>query len=83
MLDTSEALALAEEKGLDLVEVAPTARPPVCRIMDYKKNVFEEKKKQNKKKKKNNNNTERLSVRGGCAGGVFHYLLVILQLWPL
>jgi translation initiation factor IF-3 len=32
---TSEAIALAESKGLDLVEVAPSARPPVCRIMDY------------------------------------------------
>ncbi|WP_300526470.1 translation initiation factor IF-3, partial [Aminiphilus sp.] len=30
-----EALAMAEERGLDLVEVAPQARPPVCRIMDY------------------------------------------------
>ncbi len=32
---TSEAIALAESRGLDLVEVAPSARPPVCRIMDY------------------------------------------------
>ena len=32
-----EALAMAEESGFDLVEISPTARPPVCRIMDYGK----------------------------------------------
>jgi len=32
---TAEALRMAREAGMDLVEVAPTARPPVCRIMDY------------------------------------------------
>lgn len=39
---TREALALAQSKGLDLVEVAPTARPPVCRIMDYGKFKYEQ-----------------------------------------
>lgn len=34
-MGTSEAISLAESRGLDLVEVAPSARPPVCRIMDY------------------------------------------------
>jgi len=34
---TSEALRMAREAGLDLVEVAPTAKPPVCRILDYGK----------------------------------------------
>ena len=37
---------MAEEKGLDLVEIAPTANPPVCKIMDYKKFLYEQKKKQ-------------------------------------
>ncbi len=37
---------MAEEKGLDLVEIAPTANPPVCRIIDYKKFLYEQKKKQ-------------------------------------
>ncbi len=37
----SEALSIADEQGLDLVEVAPTARPPVCRIMDYGKYKYE------------------------------------------
>jgi translation initiation factor IF-3 len=37
---------MAEERGLDLVEIAPTANPPVCRIIDYKKFLYEQKKKQ-------------------------------------
>ena len=41
-----EALALAKEQGLDLVEIAATANPPVCKILDYKKFLYELKKKQ-------------------------------------
>jgi translation initiation factor IF-3 len=47
-METRDALALAEERGLDLVEVAPTARPPVCRIMDYGKYKYEQSKKARK-----------------------------------
>lgn len=50
ILDTTEALAIAEEKGLDLVEVAPAARPPVCKIMDYGKFKYEQAKKAKKAK---------------------------------
>ena len=50
ILETRDALALAEGKGLDLVEVAPTARPPVCRIMDYGKYKYEQSKKARKAK---------------------------------
>ena len=45
------ALDLAEEAGLDLVEVAPTANPPVCRIMDYSKYKYDQEKKERKIKK--------------------------------
>ncbi len=45
ILDTPKAINLALEVGLDLVEVAPTAQPPVCRIMDFGKYVYEEQKK--------------------------------------
>ena len=45
ILDTPKAVNLALEVGLDLVEVAPTAQPPVCRIMDFGKYVYEESKK--------------------------------------
>jgi len=48
ILPTREALRLAEEQGLDLVEVAPDANPPVCRIMDYGKYQYEQKKKLHK-----------------------------------
>ncbi len=44
-MDTKEALAIAQEGGLDLVEVASQARPPVCRIMDFGKYVYEQQKK--------------------------------------
>lgn len=48
----AKALAFAEEKGLDLVEVAPQAAPPVCRVMDYGKFLFEESKKRQAARKK-------------------------------
>lgn len=48
VLDTSQALSLAREQELDLVEVAPTERPPVCRIMDFGKFKYQQKKKQHK-----------------------------------
>ncbi len=47
-----EALERAEEIGLDLVEVAPNAKPPVCKIMDYGKYLYEEKKKSQEAKKR-------------------------------
>ena len=52
VLETREALRIAEERGLDLVEVAPNAVPPVCRIMDFGKYLYQEKKKQQEAKKK-------------------------------
>jgi len=47
-----EALALAEEKGLDLVELSPDAKPPVCRLMDYGKHLFDLRQKQRESRKK-------------------------------
>jgi len=52
IMPVEEALALAEDQGLDLVEVAPTARPPVCRIMDYGKYKYEEARKIRQARKK-------------------------------
>jgi translation initiation factor IF-3 len=51
-VSTREALRTAEEGGFDLVEISPTAKPPVCRIMDYGKFLFEVSKKQAEAKKK-------------------------------
>src|SRR5881296_2878988 len=52
VLPVREALALAQSKGPDLVEVSPTARPPVCRIMDYGKFKYEQNLRARKAKKK-------------------------------
>lgn len=52
VLATPEALKRAEEAGLDLVEVAPTAVPPVCRIMDYSKYKYEQEKREKEARKK-------------------------------
>ena len=52
IMNTREAVRLAREKGLDLVEVAATAEPPVCRIIDFGKFQYETKKKANEAKKK-------------------------------
>jgi len=52
ILPIEKALVIAQEKGLDLVEVAPQAHPPVCRIMDYEKSRYEQKKQRKKNKKK-------------------------------
>jgi len=49
---TRDALQKADELGLDLVEISPTANPPVCKIMDYKKFLYEQKKKQKEIKAK-------------------------------
>ncbi len=46
ILQIKEALALADEQGLDLVEIAPGANPPVCKILEYKKFLYDQKKKQ-------------------------------------
>lgn len=53
---TREALRAAQEHELDLVEISPTAQPPVCRIMNYGKFMFELNKKQNLAKKKQKQN---------------------------
>ncbi len=52
VVDLRYAMELAAESGLDLVEISPTAEPPVCRIMDHGKFVFEKKKQQQAAKKK-------------------------------
>ena len=52
MLTRDEALSMAQELGLDLVEIQPTANPPVCRIMDFGKYKFDAQKKAHAAKKK-------------------------------
>ena len=52
IVNLRQALQMAEEAGVDLVEIAPTAKPPVCRIMDYGKFKYQQSKKQQEAKKK-------------------------------
>jgi len=50
--NTSKALILADQIGLDLVEISPKASPPVCKILDYKKFLYEQKKREKNLKSK-------------------------------
>jgi translation initiation factor IF-3 len=52
IVSLSEAQAMADEAGVDLVEISPNAEPPVCKVMDYGKFLFEKSKEQKEQKKK-------------------------------
>ena len=52
MYKTKQALEIADEQGLDLVEISPKAIPPVCKVMDYKKFLYEQKKRDKSLKSK-------------------------------
>ena len=52
IMSSREALQLAEEAGVDLVKIAPTAKPPVCKIVDYGKFRYEQARKEKEAKKK-------------------------------
>jgi len=69
-MQREEALRLAADEGLDLVEVAPTAEPPVCKVMDYGKFVFEQNKKnQVAKKKQRQTQVKEVKFRPGTEEG--------------
>ncbi len=59
VIKTTEALAYAQERDLDLVEVAPDARPPVCRVLDYSKYKYEQEQKQKAARK----HQQQISIR--------------------
>ena len=52
VMPTRNALHLAEQKGVDLVEISPNAQPPVCRLIDYSKFLYQQKKHQKEMKAK-------------------------------
>ena len=62
VMSSKDALRLAEEKELDLVKIAPQATPPVCKIMDYGKYVFEQSKRE-KEARKNQKIVESKEIR--------------------
>ena len=63
IIPTEEALSLAIEAGMDLVEVSPNDRPPVCRIMDYGKFKYEQKKKQSQNSKQHHTQMKEIRLR--------------------
>jgi len=68
IVETDKALEIAREKGLDLIEIAPNVRPPVCRIMDYGKYQYQksrEERQQKTKQKKIEIKGVRISLRTG------------------
>lgn len=76
VMPLSQALQHAGEAELDLVEVSPTAAPPVCRVMDYGKYVFEEnKKRQAAKKKQKQIQVKEVKFRPGTEEGDYQIKL--------
>jgi len=76
IVSIEEAQTKALEADLDLVEIAPTAKPPVCRIMDYGKFLFEEKKKKaNEKKKQKQVQVKEIKLRPGTEEGDYQVKL--------
>lgn len=70
ILNTRDALAKADELELDLVEIAPQANPPVCKIMDFGKFMFEQKKRaQEAKKKQKQTQVKEIKFRPGTEEG--------------
>jgi len=75
-MSRESALRLAVDEGLDLVEVAPTAEPPVCKVMDYGKFVFEtNKKSQVAKKKQRQIQVKEVKFRPGTEEGDYQVKL--------
>jgi len=76
IVKTREAIVAAEEAELDLVEVSPNADPPVCRIMNYGKFVFEQNKKQQAaKKKQKQTQVKEIKFRPGTEEGDYQVKL--------
>ena len=74
ILPIERALEIAGESGMDLVEVAPTARPPVCRIMDYGKFKYEEQRKaRDARKKQHHVQIKEVKMRPGIEDHDFEF----------
>jgi translation initiation factor IF-3 len=75
-MSITDALTSAREAGLDLVEVAPNSEPPVCRVMDYGKFVFEQNKKaQTAKRKQKQTQVKEIKFRPGTEEGDYQIKL--------
>jgi len=70
------ALDLAQEHGLDLVEIAPTGKPPVCRIMDYSKYKYDQEKKERRVKKSQHvTHLKQIRLKPNIGGGDYQVKL--------
>jgi len=82
IMNTRDAVRMARERGLDLVEVAPTAQPPVCRIIDYGKFQYETSKKQKEAKKKQVNITvKEVKFRPGTDDHDYNFKMKHARAW--
>lgn len=76
----SEALAVARQEGLDLVLVAPDSRPPVCKILDYSKHLFDQKKiRASQRKKQKQMQVKEMKFRPGTDEGDYQTKLRNVQ----
>jgi len=75
-MELAEAKKLATDVEMDLVEISPTANPPVCRVMDHGKFIFEQKKKKNQEKKKQKQTqVKEIKLRPGTEEGDYQVKL--------
>lgn len=82
VMDTRDAVAKAREMGLDLVEISPMAKPPVCKIIDYGKFLYEAKKKAHEAKKKQVNvQVKEIKFRPGTDDHDYNYRMEHAREW--
>jgi len=75
-MDLAEAKKIANDMEMDLVEISPTAKPPVCRVMDHGKFIFEQKKKKaQEKKKQKQTQVKEIKLRPGTEEGDYQVKL--------
>lgn len=81
-MDTRDAVQKARELGLDLVEIAPNAKPPVCKMIDYGKFLYEQKKKAHEAKKKQVTvQVKEIKFRPGTDEHDYHYRMENAKKW--
>jgi len=82
IMDTRDAIQKAREMGLDLVEISPQAKPPVCKIIDYGKFLYEQKKRQHEAKKKQVNvQVKEIKFRPATDDHDYHYRMEHAREW--
>lgn len=81
-MDVRDAIAKAREMGIDLVEIAPKAQPPVCKLIDYGKFLYEQKKKAHEAKKKQVNvQVKEIKFRPGTDDHDYEYRMKHAREW--